>query len=59
MAEKKIQLTKKDRLAVAWRSTFIQGSWNYERMQNGGWCYALIPALKKVISQKKKIGRQL
>lgn len=27
MAEK-IQLTKKDRLAVAWRSTFIQGSWN-------------------------------
>ncbi|MFT8868355.1 PTS system mannose/fructose/sorbose family transporter subunit IID, partial [Liquorilactobacillus nagelii] len=33
MAEKKIQLTKKDRLAVAWRSTFIQGSWNYERMQ--------------------------
>ena len=26
MAEK-IQLSKKDRLAVAWRSTFIQGSW--------------------------------
>lgn len=32
MAEK-IELSKKDRLAVAWRSTFIQGSWNYERMQ--------------------------
>ena len=29
MAEK-IQLSKKDRLAVAWRSTFIQGSWNYD-----------------------------
>ncbi len=38
MAEK-IQLTKRDRLAVAWRSTFIQGSWNYERMQNGGWAF--------------------
>ena len=27
MAEEKIKLSKKDRLAVAWRSTFIQGSW--------------------------------
>ena len=31
MAER-IELSKKDRLAVAWRSTFLQGSWNYERM---------------------------
>ncbi|KRM85023.1 PTS system mannose/fructose/sorbose family transporter subunit IID [Liquorilactobacillus vini] len=53
MAENKIQLTKKDRLAVAWRSTFIQGSWNYERMQNGGWCYALIPAIKKLYPKKE------
>ena len=47
MAER-IELRKKDRLAVAWRSTFLQGSWNYERMQNGGWCYAMIPAIKKL-----------
>lgn len=47
MAER-IELSKKDRLAVAWRSTFLQGSWNYERMQNGGWCYAMIPAIKKL-----------
>ena len=52
MAEK-IQLTKKDRLAVAWRSTFIQGSWNYERMQNLGWAYALIPAIKKLYTSKE------
>ena len=26
------QLSKKDRLSVALRSTFLQGSWNYERM---------------------------
>ncbi|MDD4370648.1 MAG: PTS system mannose/fructose/sorbose family transporter subunit IID [Anaerostipes sp.] len=44
----KITLSKKDRLSVAWRSTFLQGSWNYERMQNGGWCYAMIPAIKKL-----------
>lgn len=53
MAENKIQLTKRDRLAVAWRSTFIQGSWNYERMQNGGWCFALIPAIKKLYPKKE------
>lgn len=47
MAEKN-QLSKKDRLSVAWRSTFLQGSWNYERMQNGGWVYAMIPAIKKL-----------
>lgn len=47
MAER-IELTKKDRLAVAWRSTFIQGSWNYERMQNGGWAFSMIPAIKKL-----------
>lgn len=52
MAEK-IQLNKKDRLAVAWRSTFIQGSWNYERMQNGGWCYSMIPAIKKLYPNKE------
>ena len=48
MAEKKVQLSKKDRLSVALRSTFLQGSWNYERMQNGGWCYSIIPAIKKL-----------
>lgn len=54
MAEtEKIHLTKKDRLAVAWRSTFIQGSWNYERMQNGGWAFSMIPAIKKLYSTKE------
>ena len=54
MAENKIQLSKKDRLAVCWRSTFLQGSWNYERMQNGGWCYAIIPAIKKLYKTKEE-----
>ncbi|MDO1604473.1 PTS system mannose/fructose/sorbose family transporter subunit IID [Lactobacillus sp. YT155] len=48
-----IKLTKKDRLSVWWRSTFLQGSWNYERMQNGGWAYSLIPALKKLYTTKE------
>ncbi|PXY94864.1 PTS mannose family transporter subunit IID [Frischella perrara] len=49
----KIQLTKKDRLSVAWRSTFLQGSWNYERMQNGGWAYSMIPAIKKLYTTQE------
>lgn len=62
MAEK-VVLTKKDRLAVAWRSTFLQGSWNYERMQNGGWAFAMIPAIKKLYTtpeeQKAALKRHL
>lgn len=52
MAEK-IKLSKKDRIAVAWRHQFLQGSWNYERMQNGGWCYSIIPAIKKLYPKKE------
>ncbi len=46
--EKGIHLTKQDRLAVFNRHQYLQGSWNYERMQNGGWCYSMIPAIKKL-----------
>ena len=52
MAENKIKLTKADRRSVMLRSQFLQGSWNYERMQNGGWAYSLIPALKKLCPNK-------
>ena len=53
MAEK-ITLTKKERRSVALRSTFLQGSWNDERMQNGGWCFAMIPAIKKLYTTKEE-----
>ena len=53
MAEERIQLSKKDRISVWWRSTFIQGSWNYERMQNDGWAFSMIPAIKKLYKTKE------
>ena len=53
MAEE-IKLTQKDRMSVCWRHQFLQGSWNYERMQNGGWCYAMIPAIKRLYSTKEE-----
>ena len=55
MAEnKKVELTVADRRSVMLRSTFLQGSWNYERMQNGGWCYAIIPAIKRLYTTKEE-----
>jgi PTS system mannose-specific IID component len=49
----KLTLSKADRQKVWWRSQFLQGSWNYERMQNLGWAYALIPAIKKLYTKKE------
>lgn len=54
MADKKVVLTKADRRSVMLRSQFLQGSWNYERMQNGGWAYSMIPALKKLYPGKEE-----
>ncbi|MCT0164081.1 PTS mannose/fructose/sorbose transporter family subunit IID [Lactobacillus helveticus] len=59
MADKKIKLTKHDRLNVMWHSQFLQGSWNYERMQNGGWAYSMIPALRKLYPNKKDLSAAL
>ncbi|MFP7492974.1 PTS system mannose/fructose/sorbose family transporter subunit IID [Terribacillus saccharophilus] len=52
MAEQ-LKLSKRDRVAIWWRSTFIQGSWNYERMQNGGWAFSMIPAIKRLYKTKE------
>ena len=55
MAEQKdnqIQLSKSDRIAVCVRHQYLQGSWNFERMQNGGWCYSMIPAIKALYPNK-------
>lgn len=59
----KVTLNKKDRLHIVWRTTFLQGSWNFERMQNGGWAYAMIPAIRKLYpdpqEQKEALQRHL
>lgn len=52
MEEKKIKLTKADRFKMFLRSYFLLSSFNYERMQNGGVAYTLIPAIKKLYSSK-------
>ena len=48
MAENKITLSQKDRISVWWRHQFLQGSWNYERMQHSGYLWIILPQLRKI-----------
>ncbi|PHM65744.1 PTS system transporter subunit IID [Xenorhabdus stockiae] len=41
-------LTKREINVMALRSLLLQASFNYERMQAGGWLYTLIPSLRKI-----------
>jgi PTS system mannose-specific IID component len=46
MAEKK--LTRADLMSAFWRYIFLfQCGWNYERMQSVGYCFTMLPILKK------------
>ena len=51
--ESKKLLNKKDLNAIAFRSMFLQASFNYERMQACGWAFTLLPGLKKIFKDDK------
>jgi mannose PTS system EIID component len=43
-----VKLTRADLMQAFWRYVFAaQLGWNYERMQSVGYCYAMLPILKK------------
>ncbi len=44
---------------MAWRSMFLQASFNYERMQAGGWLYSILPGLKKIHKDKKDLSTSM
>ncbi len=57
-------ITKKDLLKVFFRTFLLQLSWNYERMQGLGYCYCVLPLLKKIYKNnpqalKKSVKRNL
>lgn len=56
--EKKVQLTKADLTACFVRSNFLQGSWNFERMQGLGYAFGIAPAIRRLYpdanSQERK-----
>lgn len=53
---KKVKISKRDRMNIALRLTFVQANWNYERMHNVGFAYTLAPLIKKLY--KSKEGRK-
>lgn len=40
-------LSKPELQRLVWRQFFLQSAWNFERMQNLGWAFIVLPALKK------------
>lgn len=53
------KLDKKTLNKMVWRSLFLQASFNYERMQAGGWLYGMIPGLKKIHTNKNDLSRSM
>ena len=56
------KLTKSDLTQMFIRSNFLQGSWNFEKLQALGYCHAIIPAIKRFYTgeeRKKALKRHL
>ena len=52
MSEKKNAITKRDVNSMFGRALMYGASWNYERMQNLGFLYMMVPALKRIYGDK-------
>jgi N-acetylgalactosamine PTS system EIID component len=52
-------LDKKVLNQMAWRSMFLQASFNYERMQAGGWLYSILPGLKKIHKNNQDLSTSM
>ncbi len=44
---------------MAWRSVFLQASFNYERMQSAGWLYSILPGLLKIHKNKDDLAASM
>lgn len=53
------QLDQKTLNKMAWRSCFLQASFNYERMQAAGWLYSIIPGLEKIHANKNDLAASM
>jgi len=62
MSKELKKLTKSDLNSMFIRSNFHQGSWNYERMQALGYCFAMVPVIKRLYTgdeRKEALKRHL
>lgn len=47
-------ISKKDLWKCAFRGLFMEGNFNFERMQGGGFAFSIIPALRKIHGDNKR-----
>ncbi|MBP3870510.1 MAG: PTS system mannose/fructose/sorbose family transporter subunit IID [Faecalicoccus sp.] len=44
---------------MIWRSTMLQASFNYERMQSCGWLWAMLPGLEEIHTEKEDLATSM
>ncbi|EMI5489127.1 PTS mannose transporter subunit IID [Providencia stuartii] len=52
------KLTQSDVRAVFLRSNLLQGSWNFERMQALGFCYSMVPVIRRLYPENNDDRKQ-
>ncbi|EKT56293.1 PTS mannose transporter subunit IID [Providencia sneebia] len=52
------KLTQGDVRSVFLRSNLLQGSWNFERMQALGFCYAMVPVIRRLYPENNDDRKQ-
>lgn len=52
-------IDKKTLNKMAWRSLFLQASFNYARMQSCGWLYAMLPGLRKIHTDEEDLAASM
>ncbi|ARJ43452.1 PTS mannose transporter subunit IID [Pantoea alhagi] len=52
------KLTRGDVRSVFLRSNLFQGSWNFERMQALGFCFSMVPAIRRLYPENNEERRQ-
>ncbi|MGP7816410.1 PTS mannose transporter subunit IID [Niallia sp. 01092] len=54
-----VKLTKKDLTKMFFRTNLLLGSFNFERMQAIGYCYSMIPAIKRLYKKGEDRNKAL